>query len=291
MKSTLTICLLYIFVNVQSYSGTVSSMKKSTYINKVEDSLSLVADFSSDAVEVCPEEYIQFFDNSSGDIIEWEWSFEGGVPSTSTEQNPIVYYPDFGSFDVILVVCDDITSDTLYITDYIYIIETPDITFDELPEFCNNDPEYELIEGHPEGGEYSGTGVLFGHFVPAIAEVGTHTLSYYYLDENGCGDTSFQVAIVSAWTGFEDLYKDSRAIIYPNPAKDILHVKYKGEHLSRTKLEVYNSKGIIIFKTENEISKPQWITKFLISDWTPGIYLLLVYKNEKVEDIKKFIVQ
>lgn len=290
MKAILKICIILFFINNQANSWIVGSIKEPINNIKVLDTLTLVADFSSDAVEVCPEKFIQFSDNSAGEIIEWKWYFEGGVPSTLSEQNPLVYYPESGCFDVSLIVMDEITSDTLYVNDFIYIIEIPAITFDELPEFCNNDPAYELFEGHPLGGEYSGTGVLFGHFVPAIAEVGSHTLSYYYMDENGCGDTAFQVCIVSACTGVEDTFFDFQVNIYPNPAKDKLIVECEGEYLNKAKLEICNSNGVSIFKTEYEIFNPQSKTEILISDWTPGMYLLLVYNNEKVQKLKKFIV-
>ena len=190
-----------------------------TNVRAYQGSYSLIADFSSSAVEICPEEFIQFFDNSNGNVVGWEWYFESGIPSTSTEQNPIVYYPDHGSFDVSLTVTDGIISDTLYVEDFIFVIEMPEVTFDELPEFCVTDPAYELTEGQPDGGEYSGTGVLYGHFVPAIAGIGTHYISYIYIDENGCGDTASQVAIVTDCTGTDKFLRDYQISINPNPVK------------------------------------------------------------------------
>ena len=39
-------------------------------------------------------------------IVSWEWQFEGGTPSTSTERNPSVIYDAPGKFDVSLTVTD-----------------------------------------------------------------------------------------------------------------------------------------------------------------------------------------
>ena len=36
---------------------------------------------------------IQFYDQSSNSPVSWSWSFPGGTPSTSTQQNPVVAYP------------------------------------------------------------------------------------------------------------------------------------------------------------------------------------------------------
>ncbi len=43
-----------------------------------------------------------------------------------------------------------------------------------------------LTGGTPSGGIYSGKGVENGVFNPTIAGLGTHTLTYFYADSNGC---------------------------------------------------------------------------------------------------------
>ncbi len=47
---------------------------------------------------------VRFFDLSGGFPTRWEWSFEGGTPSTSFEQNPVVTYNQPGKFRVSLTV-------------------------------------------------------------------------------------------------------------------------------------------------------------------------------------------
>ncbi|MEL7222525.1 MAG: M12 family metallo-peptidase, partial [Bacteroidota bacterium] len=54
--------------------------------------------------EVCTGSYIAFFDDSEGSITNRFWDFEGGVPATSTDQHPIVFFPDPGSYTVSLNV-------------------------------------------------------------------------------------------------------------------------------------------------------------------------------------------
>lgn len=75
------------------------------------------------------------FENLSingGDFIEWQ--FEGGVPTTSTEQNPVVTYHNPGSFDVTLIVGDGSNFDTLTIPDYIQVQGIPAPDFDVIIE-------------------------------------------------------------------------------------------------------------------------------------------------------------
>ena len=53
------------------------------------------------------------------------------------------------------------------------------------------DDTIQVLIGNPLGGSWSGTGITnaSGDFNPTIAGVGTHTLTYYYLDSNGCDKT------------------------------------------------------------------------------------------------------
>ncbi len=52
-------------------------------------------------------ESAHFIDQSNGNPTSWQWTFEGGRPQTSTEQNPIVYYDVAGVYPVTLTVTDE----------------------------------------------------------------------------------------------------------------------------------------------------------------------------------------
>jgi gliding motility-associated-like protein len=55
---------------------------------------------------------------------------------------------------------------------------------------CGLGLPFELDNGLPAGGVYSGTGVTGSDFDPSIAGVGTHTITYTYNDLNGCSATA-----------------------------------------------------------------------------------------------------
>lgn len=61
----------------------------------------------------CTNQPIQFY-NSSGGILPMtiEWNFENGIPSTSTEENPIVFYTANGTYDVTITVTNSLGTDT-----------------------------------------------------------------------------------------------------------------------------------------------------------------------------------
>jgi PKD repeat protein len=73
----------------------------------------------------CITTSVEFEDNSLGEIISWNWAFEGGNPATSTAQNPVIAYNTQGQYDVQLIVYDGTVYDTLLNPEYILVITPP----------------------------------------------------------------------------------------------------------------------------------------------------------------------
>ncbi|MFK5856502.1 MAG: PKD domain-containing protein, partial [Bacteroidota bacterium] len=83
------------------------------------------ADFTASEDTICEGSTVDFTDLSSGTITSWNWTFEGGTPPTSTDQNPTVTYNSTGEYDVTLEISDGTTSDTKYEADMIHVIVEP----------------------------------------------------------------------------------------------------------------------------------------------------------------------
>lgn len=62
------------------------------------------AHFDQSRAYLCEGESMNFSDMSVGNTPEWEWSFEGGNPDTSSEANPEITYDTAGEYDVTLTV-------------------------------------------------------------------------------------------------------------------------------------------------------------------------------------------
>ena len=63
-------------------------------------------------VQIYEGEQVQFYDCSEGNPTSWQWTFEGGTPATSTEQNPTVTYTTGGTYAVTLTVDSEDKTDT-----------------------------------------------------------------------------------------------------------------------------------------------------------------------------------
>ena len=83
------------------------------------------AAFISDKRIDCPGTSVQFSDYSAGSPTTWSWSFPGGNPSTSTQQNPSVVYNTPGTYPVTLVATNANGTNTSTQTDFITITPSP----------------------------------------------------------------------------------------------------------------------------------------------------------------------
>ncbi len=78
------------------------------------------ADFIADGYSICKGDSVKFTNQSqTGDIVEkYNWRISGGIPEFSTDKNPVVIYPNIGTFEVELIAFGPNGSDTTinYIT-------------------------------------------------------------------------------------------------------------------------------------------------------------------------------
>ena len=80
-----------------------------------------VASFTADKRSGGSPLDVQFVDMSNGKPTSWRWTFQGGSPSSSTQQHPKVTYNTTGIFPVTLVVTNSYGSDEVVRQDYITV--------------------------------------------------------------------------------------------------------------------------------------------------------------------------
>jgi PKD repeat protein len=103
---------------------------------------SLSAGFIASKTSIRAGEEVNFTDKSSGNPSSWTWSFPGGVPSASSQQNPTnIRYDTPGIYSVILKISDGSRTDSLTKPGYITVTGYPSymsLDFDSLPDFSLN---------------------------------------------------------------------------------------------------------------------------------------------------------
>ena len=91
-----------------------------------------VADFSGSPLSLYAGETVDFTDLSTGNPETWAWEFEGGTPSTSSEQNPQdILYATAGVYAVTLTVTNMFGTDVLTKEEYVDVMP---VGIDELSE-------------------------------------------------------------------------------------------------------------------------------------------------------------
>ncbi|MDH4473029.1 MAG: choice-of-anchor J domain-containing protein [Fluviicola sp.] len=99
-----------------------------------------------------------------------------------------------GTFNFTVTVSD--ASGCTGIQSYSILIGCPanPTSLNGLPTLCNNAGAYNLTQGAPAGGSYSGTGVTGSSFNPAF---GTQTITYNYTDAYACPHSSSNTITVN----------------------------------------------------------------------------------------------
>jgi PKD repeat protein len=82
--------------------------------------------FTANTTNVNVGTEVTFTDQSTGTPSFWNWSFPGGTPESSTEQNPVVTYSTVGTYDVKLTVGGESFNDTETKTSFITVLDADD---------------------------------------------------------------------------------------------------------------------------------------------------------------------
>ena len=81
-------------------------------------------EFHSDMQNIYENSTIQFFDESTGNPTSWQWTFKGGTPSNSSEQNPNITYSREGVFKVSLTASNGGDSNSITKEGYVTVSGT-----------------------------------------------------------------------------------------------------------------------------------------------------------------------
>ncbi len=92
---------------------------------------SVIANFIPNKTIIYPDATIDFKDVSAGKIKSWQWTFEGGSPSSSSQQNPAgISFNHTGKFKILLRVEGENSFDTISTYVYVRQLAYPNPTLD-----------------------------------------------------------------------------------------------------------------------------------------------------------------
>ncbi len=140
------------------------------------------ANFTADQTSFCQGEFVQFENNSTMSSNEFLWSFPGGSPSSSTEENPMVFYDEPGVYDVSLFVNNGITEDEVIFNDFIQVDASEPFEIQNAP----------LIANVPTNIRFNFNNNIPGEYMWDFGDGGSSTVSspVYQYDDEGSYEVS-----------------------------------------------------------------------------------------------------
>jgi PKD repeat protein len=228
------------------------------------------ADYEANNTTITQGETVAFTDLSGPGILSWEWSFEGGEPSSSIEEDPFVVYPDTGYFSVSLTVVNADGTDTELKTDYIHVqqMQMPEAEFEANNTMVepgaivyftdlslNNPTEWEWILEGASPSNSSQQNPIVRYNDPGIFDV-TLISSNLGGSDTLTKEDYIHVSVV----GIEE-NNSEEIVVYPNPNNGNFYVDFKDQKEKLVNIEICNAKGHLV----KEFSNVSTIHKFPIN--------------------------
>jgi PKD repeat protein len=276
--------------NVQLKIANVSGWGNYLYLDNIQISVPKptqkpVTAFSTTTTTVCEGSSIKFTDNTTNSPTSWSWTFDGGTPSTSTEQNPVVVYKTAGLYNVSLTTSNALGSNTKTSASYITVVAKPtlQITKDKV----------EIVEGDfvtltASGGKnyiwkdkvrgQIGTGTTI-----TIKPVAASTYIVEGENENGCVSNSSIEIMLKPLADDDEIQTNSILSLYPNPTfHDVVVSLNPGIAVQSSKVSIYNSLGILLESKQMGFVDSVWKTSINAGKYAKGTYFIKVEYGGKL---------
>ena len=195
---------------------------------------------------------------------------QGNNPQWNTgAQTSSIVVNQSGTFSATLLGTNGCSSDSS-ISVVVQVFPLPVVTATASPSaafYCTTDPLVQLL-AQPSGGTWSGTGWNGAGFLPALAGVGNHVVTYQLQDANGCtGAYSLSFAVQDCSTGFNQ-EEQLELSLFPNPTADVLNIMWN-EHLAPTSMQIFDIRGRLVQTVKIEGDSTFQIS---VKDWPSGSY-------------------
>jgi PKD repeat protein len=238
----------------------------------------------------CAGQLVQFTDLSnpgSSQIVGWYWDFGDG--NFSFNQYPAHIYSQPDAYLVVLTIynvygCADVFSQIITIYDL------PVVTLNPFDPVCLTWPPFELSGGQPEGGAYSGNGVINNWFYPENAGLGSHIITYSYEDNNGCENSDIGAIYVDPCTGITENNLQPDVQVYPNPNTGSFTLVLNLQSPEKFDIRIFNAFKEAVY-AENNISVETEYRKIInVNGCAPGLYYVMISGN-KINTTRKIIIK
>ncbi|MEP7127411.1 MAG: PKD domain-containing protein [Chitinophagales bacterium] len=270
-----------------SYSVTVGNSNDCTATDTLLITFIPANNLSASDTLVCEKFCIDFSDQSTNNPSSWLWEFQGGIPSSSSNQNPLdVCYYDPGTYDVTLITTNAFGTDTLTLTDYIAVLPTP-----PFPVISQNGS---ILTSSPA--DFYQWQFNNNDIPGATNQSYTVTQTGYYTvvisDLHGCKNSATMYIDI---TGIGDLLAEQQIFIHPNPSNGHFIIDWRDNSVAAINIEIYNPLGQSVYSSNVAIWTSDWKKDIILTNINSGIYFIEIsgISSNKARDVfarKKIII-
>jgi len=239
-------------------------------------------DFEADMTSNCSGYSVQFTDLSAGNPSNWLWSFPGGTPETSTEENPVVTYENGGIYDVTLIATNIMGDGELTKESYMAITASP-----EQPTI--NEVDYNLHSSAAEGNQWYRNGDIIGGATEqdySPIHNGTYTVM---VTEGNCTSIASNEYEVM-WVGISEAYDNKAVKIYPTPNQGRFTLEINSQQPDVLSMKVYDAMNSVVYEQENIHINGPFKNQFDLGQLSNGIYFV-VLEGKKGSYLQKLMIQ
>ena len=221
-----------VVLEVTNFCGTVFHK-----IMLTVEALEPTAVFTADITEGCADLIVQFADESLGEPTAWLWTFEGGNPATSTEQNPFVTFENAGTYTVSLEVSNASGSTTTTFVDYIAVNDAPIAEFTYEASAMTVDFTVEEMSNTSYYWDFGdGNTATLANPTHEYTEPGAYTVTL--VAENECGGSFYEAIINVTVSSTEVMDFLNEFEVYPNPNFGQFTLRMEGDAYASRDLTV-----------------------------------------------------
>ncbi|HYV90612.1 MAG TPA: kelch repeat-containing protein [Chitinophagales bacterium] len=244
--------------------------------------------FQSSDTSLCEKFCISFTDQSINNPTSWQWIFQGGNPSSSTDQNPTnICYDVPGAYDVTLITTNAYGSDTLTLPDFITVYATPPFpTITQVGYTLTSSPANSYQWQFNSADIPGATNQSY-----AILQTGLYTV--VVSDSNGCVNSATTYVLIS---GIDET-SGGNIFISPNPSNGNFIVELpNGPDLigmvDEVSIDVVNTLGQNIFSSSESRSigiASHFKKEIDLSGVAGGVYFIVI-KSQNIFLKNKIII-
>ncbi|MGI9160325.1 MAG: PKD domain-containing protein, partial [Saprospiraceae bacterium] len=248
-----------------------------------------IAAFSAENTEGCaPLFSVQFNDQSVGSPTAWLWSFPGGNPAGSTQQNPVVVYTTPGTYPVELTVTNQYGQNTLQIVNYITVGLPPTVGFSFsammfTATFVNNSQGADFYLWNFGDGNTS----TEANPTHTYQNSGNYTVDLTAVNE--CGASTLQQDVPIVIPGTKNFSLFQKMTLFPNPNSGAFMLQLEGEPRQELEFLLYNALGQLVGRAESDFSFGALEKRFDYPNLQSGLYTLCVRAGDQQVYLKLIV--